>query len=111
MAMAEEVRFPRSGFWNLHSKTDRRWNLQGQYASWDWESAPMPMPVEARQALEELAASLAEDPPDDLSCIWRPYPTPGLARLFDANAFLATERQGALYVLTRERGLARLNMD
>jgi hypothetical protein len=109
--MAEDVRFPRSGLWNLHSKTDRRWDLQGQYSSFEPDSSPMPLPVEARQALEELAASMGEGPPDDLSCIWRPYPTPRLRKLFDANAFLATEKQGTFHVLTQEMGLGTLNMD
>ena len=109
--MAEEVRIPRSGLWNLHSKQDRRWNLQGQYSAMESGAAPMNMPVEARQALEELTASLGEDPPDDVRIIFRPYPTPSLRRLFNANAFLATERQGALNVLTKEKGLTQLNMD
>ena len=52
-----------------------------------------------------------EGPPDDVSVVFRPYPTPRLRSLFDANAFLATERQGALHVLTEERGLTQLNMD
>jgi hypothetical protein len=109
--MAEEVHIPRSGLWNLHSKKDRRWNLQGQYSSMEWGPSPTSLPVEARQALEELTASLGEDPPDDVRFIFRPYPTPRLRRLFDANAFLATEKQGALFVLTQEKGLSQLNMD
>jgi hypothetical protein len=107
--MAEEVHIPRSGLWNLHSKKDRRWNLQGQYSSMEWGPSPTTLPVEARQALEELTASLGEDPPDDVRFIFRPYPPPRLRRLFDANAFLATET-GAL-VLTQERGPAQLYMD
>jgi hypothetical protein len=54
--MADDMRFPRSGIWNLHSKTDRRWNVQGQFAAFEPDSSPMPMPVEARQTLEELSA-------------------------------------------------------
>jgi hypothetical protein len=46
-----------------------------------------------------------------LSCIWRPYPTPKLRKLFDANAFLATEKQGTFHVLTQEMGLGELNME
>jgi hypothetical protein len=109
--MAEELRIPRSGLWNLQSKKDRRWNLEGQYSAMESGPSPINLPIEARQALEELTASLGEDPPADLSFIFRPYPTPRLRRLFDANAFLATERQGALQVLTKEKGLTQLNMD
>jgi hypothetical protein len=111
IAMAEEGIFPRSGLWDLQSKKDRRWNLQGQYAFSAPDSSPIFMPPEARQAVEEFAASLGEGPPDDLSCITRPYPTPGLRRLFDAHALLMTEKQGALHVLTQERGLATLSID
>jgi hypothetical protein len=109
--MAEEVRFPRSGVFHLHSKKDRRWDLQGQYAGFESDSLPMPMPVEARAALDALAASLGEDPPDDLSWVCLPYPSPGLRRLFDANVFLMTEKKGAFHVLTREMGLGELTVD
>jgi hypothetical protein len=109
--MAEEIRFPSSGLFHLHSKKDRRWNLRGQYAGFASDSFPMPMPGEAREALDALAASLGEEPPDDLRWVCTPYPTPGLRRLFDANVFLVTEKRGAFHVLTQELGLGELNMD
>lgn len=108
---ADEVIVPRSGIWDLHSKKDRRWRLQGQYVLDAPGSDLAFTPAEARQALDELAASLGEDPPDDLRCLTRPYPLPGLQRLFAANVFLGTERQGALHVLTQERGLSELSAD
>jgi hypothetical protein len=109
--MADPVIFPGSGLWHLHSKKDRRWNLQGQYALFSPGATSALMPTEARTAIEELVASLGEQPPDDLRCVTLPYPTPKLRRLFEESLFIGTEKQGAFHVLTQERGFSELSVD
>jgi hypothetical protein len=109
--MVDHVIFPGSGLWHLHSKKDRRWNLQGQYAHFSPDAAAVLMPTEARAAAEEPARSLGERPPDDLRCVSIPYPTSRLRKLFEESVFIGTEKQGALNVLTHESGLSELSVD
>jgi hypothetical protein len=104
--MADAIPIPRSGIWHLRSKRDHRWNCTGQYSSLDWELSPWP--EEAQQAVEERKASLGEAPPEDLSCVTVPYPSPSLRRLFESHIFEATEKQGTFYFLAQESGLSQL---
>jgi hypothetical protein len=48
-----------------------------------------------------------------LSCIWFPYPTPKLGRLFATNVLPVTEKRGAFHDLTDEQhlGLSAINLD
>jgi len=109
--MAKEITIPRSGIWSLHSKKDRRWHGRGQYSSLDPDTFPVFVPHEARQAIEELKASLQAEPPDDLMCNCIPYPTPKLTKLFAANAFITTEKQGTFQFLTQTLELVQLSID
>jgi hypothetical protein len=110
--MAQPIAMPRSGVWMLRSKSDRRWNFQGQYSSSDWwNPSESSWPPEAIDALAQLRGSLGGNPPEDLSCVFLPYPRPQLKRLFESNLLMATETQGALHCLTQERGLSLLGLD
>jgi hypothetical protein len=103
---------PRSGIWMVRSKSDRRWKLRGQYASSGWWNPPASgWPPEAIDAVAQLQRSLGGNPPEDLSCIFLPYPTGKLKRLFNSSVLSATERQVALHCLTQESGLSILGLD
>jgi hypothetical protein len=103
---------PRSGIWMVRCKSDRRWNLRGQYFSSEWWDPPASSwPPEAIDALDQHRASLGSSPPEDLSCVYLPYPRGKLKRLFSASVLIATERQGALHCLTEESGLTILGLD
>ncbi len=110
--MAQSFGMPRSGTWMVCSKTDRRWNVRGQYFSSDWWNPPASnWPPEAIDAIERLRGSLGENPPLDLMCVYVPYPRSKLKRLFESSVLMTTERQGALDCLTRESGLSISGLD
>jgi hypothetical protein len=96
----------------VRSKTDRRWHAKGQYFSSEWWNPPdSQWPPGATDAIERIRIELGTDPPADLSCIFLPYPRGKLERLFNSGVLSATERQGALHVLTRECGFSILGLD
>jgi hypothetical protein len=96
----------------VRSKSDRRWNLRGQYSSSDWWDPPTSnWPPEASDAVQQLQTSLGEHPPEDLRCLYLPYPRGKLQRLFRSSVLIATERQGALHDLTERIGLSILGLD
>ena len=110
--MAQPFAMPRSGIWMTRSKSDRRWNQRGQYASSDWWDPPASTwPPEAIDAVEQLRTSLGANPPEDISCVYLAYPTGKLQRMFVSSVLIATERQGALECLTREGGLSIVGLD
>jgi hypothetical protein len=109
--MPQETRVPQSGCWTLASKKDPRWNRRGQYSSMETDLSLGATPPEAQASLEERKAELREDPPDDLRCVWIPYPTSKLRNLFETNIFVAIEKQGTYSFLTEEAGLTQLNID
>jgi len=110
--MAQPFAMPRSGIWMVRSKSDRRWIVRGQYSSSDWWNPPASnWPPEAINAIEQLRTSLGSKPPEDLSCVYLPYPQGKLKRLFSSSILSATERQGALHCLTEEGGLSILGLD
>jgi len=96
----------------VRSRSDRRWNLRGQYSSSDWwDPSASNRPPEAIDAVEHLRGSLGANPPEDLTCVYVAYPTGKLKRLFESSVLMATERQGALDYLTRECGLSIVGLD
>jgi len=96
----------------VRSKSDRRWNLRGQYSSSNWWDPPASSwPPEAIDALQQLRGSLGESPPEDLRCVYLAYPTGKLKRLFESSVLIATETQGALHCLTKEGGLSISGLD
>ena len=59
--MSTEFIYPRSGVWQIRSRSDPRWDRDGQYQSLVGEP-PLLMPAEAKQALDEMQASLWVQP-------------------------------------------------
>ena len=84
--MKQPFAMPRSGIWMVRSKSDRRWNLEGQYSSSDWWDRPASTwPPEASDAVAALRKSLGADPPEDVMCVYRAYPTRRFQRLFESS--------------------------
>jgi hypothetical protein len=96
----------------VRSKSDRRWNVRGQYSSSEWWDPPASSwHPDAIEALAQLKTALGGDPPTDISCVYVGYPTGKLKRLFESSVLKTTETQGALDCLTRESGLSILGLD
>ena len=93
---------PRSGFWQIRSRSDPRWDRDGQYWSLVGES-PLLMPAEANQALDEIQAALGTGLPDDLRLSTLPYPSPKFKKLFTRHVLLGCEAQKSLQSLTQDR--------
>jgi hypothetical protein len=101
--MPTEYIHPRSGFWQLRSKSDPRWDREGQYASLRGEP-PLLMPAEAKQAVDEIQAALGSVPPDDLRQLTIPYPTPNFKKLFIHHVLARCEAQQSFQTLTQGAG-------
>jgi hypothetical protein len=110
--MANAVSMPRSGVWFLRSKRDPRWDRTGQYSSLVGEP-PLLVPAEVQKALEEICAALGEKPPEDLTQIALPYPSPKFKRLFDFHVFAVSEQQALFQAAASDpaSGLSEVVLD
>jgi hypothetical protein len=94
--------YPRSGFWQIRSKSDPRWDRQAQYWSLTGDP-PLLVPAEAGQALDEVQAALGSVPPDDLRQLTIPYPSPKFKKLFTHRILAHCEAQKSFQTLTQGR--------
>ena len=64
--MNEVIRLPRSGIWTLKSKSDARWDGEGQYDSLVGDP-PLQTPAWAATFIDECHAKLGQAPPPTCS--------------------------------------------
>ena len=103
--MSEAITFPRSGIWTLRSKSDARWNAEGQYDSLIGDPL-LQTPTSAQTFIDELREKLGEAPPADLKLITLPFPRPKFERLFADEIFAIAHNQIELEQLMGAGGLS-----
>ena len=104
--------YPRSGFWQIRSKSYPRWDCDGQYWALVGEP-PLLMPAEANQALDEIQAALGSGRPGDLRLATFPYPSPKFKKLFMRHFLLGCEAQNSLksFMQDRDAGLSEVTLN